>query len=95
METNDHFLPGYPTSRTVAQPQEKTDMVCLLLGMSRSKEGVGRQVAGILVPAVLGAGNQQAPNIAHGGKGMILDRRLGLSLERRARVGYLSIEKES
>lgn len=80
--TNDHFLPGYPT---VAQPQEETDMFCLLLEMSSSEEGVGRQVAGILVPAVLGAGNQQAANVARGGKGMVLVGRLGLSSKGRAR----------
>ena len=59
METNDHFLPGYPTSRTVAQPQEEIDTFCLLLEMSSSGEGVRRQVAGMLAPAVLGAGRLQ------------------------------------
>lgn len=58
METNDHFLPSYPTSRTVAQLQEKTDMFCLPLEMSGSGEGGRRQVAGMLASAVLDAGNQ-------------------------------------
>lgn len=41
-------------------------------------------VAGMVVPAVHAAGNQQAPNIAHGGKGVILEGRLGLSSKGRA-----------
>jgi len=39
----------------------------------------------MLAPAVLGAGNQQAPNVARGGKGLILAGRLGLSAKGRAR----------
>lgn len=46
---------------------------------------MGRQVAGILIPAVPGAGNQQTPNVAHGGKAVILSERIELSSKRRAR----------
>lgn len=42
VQINNHFLPGYPTSRTVAQPQEKTDMFCLLLEMSSSGKAGSR-----------------------------------------------------
>lgn len=85
METNDHFLTEYPTSKTVAQPQEKTDMVYLFLEMSSRWEGVRRLVVGILTPAVLGAGNQQASNVSHGSKGVTPAGRLVLSSKERAR----------
>lgn len=91
MGKNDLFLPGCPTSSTVPQSQEKTDVFCLLLEVSSSGEGGGGSNRDA---NSCSAGNQQAPNFVHGGKGVILEGRLGLSSKGREN-GWVSEGEET